>query len=54
MLIPNKTYGILEKVAEHSVVDGNVEDILSNGFTILNECFSEKEIEEIECLVFNP
>jgi hypothetical protein len=47
MLIPNKTYGILEKVAEHSVVDGNVEDILNNGFTILNECFSEKEIEEI-------
>jgi len=47
MIIPNKNYGINEQTEITSKIDKNIEDICINGFTVLNDCFKESEIEEI-------
>jgi ectoine hydroxylase-related dioxygenase (phytanoyl-CoA dioxygenase family) len=47
MIIPNKNYGVNEQTEITSKIDKNIEDICVNGFTVLNDCFKESEIEEI-------
>lgn len=47
IITPNKSYGICERDEITSEIDKNIEDIRINGFTVLNECFKENEIEEI-------
>lgn len=47
MTIPKSNYGISEYNKIISDIDKNIEDVCINGFTVLNDCFSKSEIEEI-------
>ena len=47
MTIPKSNYGISEYNKIISDIDKNIEDVFINGFTVLNDCFSQSEIEEI-------
>lgn len=47
MTIPKSNYGISEYNKIISDIDKNIEDVCINGFTVLNDCFKESEIEEI-------
>ena len=47
MTIPKLKYGINEQNNISSDIDKNIEDVHINGFTVLNDCFKESEIEEI-------
>lgn len=49
--IPQKSYGVLDKSTAREDVYCNVEEILTNGFTILEDCFSDVEINEF-CDIF--
>ena len=47
MIIPKLNYGVSEQNNISSEIDKNIEDVCINGFTVLNNCFKESEIEEI-------
>ena len=44
MTIPKSNYGISEYNKIISDIDKNIEDVCINGFTVLNDCFSQSEI----------